>query len=876
MKREKGYPRYFEAFFEWLCKPGLFEELQGDLKEEFIANSKSKGAGRSKWIYRKEVILMIRPSVVKSLNEISVNIASGSMFNNYVKTAFRNIKKSTLFSGINIVGLSLSMAVGLLVISGIAYQLTFDQFHEHKERTYRVITQVDDSYFGLSTYATTSVALAEDFFDSKENIDKLVRINTDFGGAATTDSKTLSLNGMFADEDFFRLFSFRLIEGNPSSALSTPFSIVLTEEVAERFFDGGQAIGKSMDVAGIGLFQVTGVVENPPPNSHLQFSSLASFSTIETLASQDSLYINHNEYDNLNSGYLYLSVKENSSPVDLKTDLEAFSNTISTRFENREYKYSFQKLTSIVPGKSMVNQIGPEMELLVLIIFSVLAGIIILSTCFNYTNLSVARALSRTKEIAIRKTLGGTRSQVFLQFIIEAIIIALLGLVVAVCISIGLKPYIYSLSSDIQSMFSFDITLEVALYFILFAVGVGVLAGFIPALILSKQEALKLLKGSDQVKFLRFLNLRKSLIIFQFTLSLICVIIASIVMKQYEFSMNFDLGFDREQVLNVKLQGADQQLFMDEFSKIPEIKSISMSSGYLGVGARSRYWIKNDDIQDSTVINFLSINENYLSNHGIALIAGKNFSEFDNESIDELIIINEKFVEEFNLGSPGEAIGEVIFSPKNKPFRIIGVTSDFHYDRLRNPIGSFFFTFQSEYFQYANLKMNNSEIVSTMEKVETSWLNVNKIYELEAEFYDDRVEEAYSFYRIAFGIIGFVTTLTIFIACMGLLGIVIYTSQSRTKEVAIRKVLGADEKGLIYLLSRSFIGMMVWATGISVTLTFLLFQFVILPKEAYKATLGFWDFGLGIMIIVGIGLVTITTQTLKVARANPVDSIQRE
>ncbi len=877
MEKKKIFPVHFESFFRWFCKPTLFEELQGDLEEQFILDIKSKGKRKAAWAYRKEVILMLRPSVMRNFKLNLYQLNSMPMLFNYIKTAVRNIRKGMLFSGINIVGLSLSMAVGLLVISGISYQFTFDQFHQKKEQIYRVITEVNDSYFGSRTYATAPAILASDFLNDQESIDKLVRISSGFGGKAKTESKALLLDGIYADKEFFDIFSFQLLEGDASNALDNPFSIVLTKEMESRFFDQESAIGKAIEIEDIGFFQVTGIVEDPPVNSHLRFNSLVSFSTLEALAlSNESQNDALNSFENLNYGYIYLLVNDQSSVQGLENSLSVKSSIVNNQVKNKTYAYQLQALTDIVPGKALNNQIGPEMETLVLIIFSILAGVIIFSTCFNYTNLSLARALGRTKEIAVRKALGGSRFQVFLQFIVEAVVIALLALFVAILFSEALKPYIFSIDVAIRDTFSFKITMSVALYFLLFAVIVGVIAGFLPAIILSKQSALKLLKGADQFRFLRFINLRKGLIIFQFTLSLICIIVASVLVKQFQFSVDFDMGFDREQVLNIKLNGADQQIFRDEFSRIPEVKRISMSSGYLGVGARSKYWIQNPALGDSMVVDYLSVDHNYLINHNIPLLAGKNFDEFDSESRDELIIINEEFLKEFQLGMPLDAIGNVLTTPGNTTFRIIGVTSNFNYDRLRNPIKSFFFTYQPEYFQYANLKMNSPDIISGMEKVETSWEKVNQVYELDAVFYDDRVEEAYSFYKIALGIIGFVTLLTVLIACMGLLGIVVYTSKSRSKEVAIRKVLGAEEKGLVYLLSKNFIGMMIWATLVSVSITFPLFNFLVLPNEAYKADLGFWEFGFGVILIGSLGLITIISQTLRVARANPVDSIHKE
>ena len=877
MRTNHHIPRFTKALFKALCNEDYYEELQGDIEEEFYLNIKEKGVRYAKWAFRREVFFLIRPSVIKRMAYPSLQLTTGSMLSNYIITAIRNIKKGALFSGINIVGLSLSMAVGLLLISGIAYVFSFDQFHENKHNTYRVITHVDDAYFGSELYATSSVALAPDFFDGHEGVEKAIRMNKRFGGIAYGNDKEIALSGLYADAGFFDIFSFELLSKASESVLHDPFSIVLSDQLAQRFFDDKNPIGEALDIEGVGVFQVTGVVETPPANSHMQFESLVSYSTLAALQNQGVVNQNYENYDNLNAGYVYVHLNGVSSKKEIEQGLNEHAAQISEQYPNQSYSYELQAITSIVPGISMYNQIGPEMETLVLIIFSILAGIIVLSTCFNYTNLSVARALSRTKEIAVRKTLGGTRSQVFLQFIIEAIVISLLALVFAVALSQLAKPYIYNIDVEIQQMFSFQVTPLVVLYFVIFAVIVGVLAGLLPALILSKQEAMDLLRGNKQFRLFRFLNLRKGLIIFQFTLSLVCIIVASITMKQFKFSTNFDLGFDRGQILNVQLQGVDHEVLKNELLRIPEVNHISMSSGILAVGNRNRRWISHTESQDSTLVNNLTIDSEYITNHAIPLLAGRNFSDTDYQNEERLIIANKKLLEEFNLGSPGEALGKYIYTPRSRvAYRIIGVTEDFHYDRLREPIGSFFFTTNPAVYNYANLKVSSSDMVATMAKIETAWENVNTAHDLEAEFYDERIEEAYSFYLIAFGVVGFVTLLTISIACMGLLGIVLYTSKSRTKEIAIRKVLGAEERGLVYLLSKNFIVMMAWATLISVTLTYVLFQMVILPNQAYSSTLTFWDFAVGVFIIVGIGLLTVTSQTMRVARANPVDAIQNE
>jgi len=247
-----------------------------------------------------------------------------------------------------------------------------------------------------------------------------------------------------------------------------------------------------------------------------------------------------------------------------KRQLSTIAEEVNSRVENRIYSYELQNLSAILPGPSLINQIGPEMERIVLMVFSLLAGIIIISTCFNYTNLSLARALSRTKEIAVRKTLGGSRFQVFLQFQVEAIVISMLALAVAVLIFATVKPYILSVDASVRNTFSFEITPIIAFYYVLFATLVGLIAGFLPAMVLSKQRVLKLLKGSQELRFLRFLNLRKSLIIFQFTLSLICIITASVLVKQFRFSINFDMGFDREELLYVQLSGTNVNNFRND------------------------------------------------------------------------------------------------------------------------------------------------------------------------------------------------------------------------------------------------------------------------------------------------------------------------
>ncbi len=863
---------FFGKLFRWICKPDIYEELEGDLQESYRLNRERFGANKARSIYNKEVVKMMRPSVVKK-PKIRTQITTNYMFKSYSKTAIRNLLRSRLFSVINIIGLAISMSVGLLVINIIIDQTSFDNFHTRGDRIYRVITESHYMDFGASYLATSPTPLAEGL-ENFSGIERVVKLRRYFNFDVATDERKLPMEGHYADENFLSVFSFKLQQGNPETALKKPFSLILASKAAKKLFGDGEAVGQNVTVGPYGEFSITGILEDIPRNSHMQFEMLASFSTLPILEAQDKLHKTTTNWFDYTSNYNYLLLNED---MDLG-DIENFLLSQSSRYdedENLRVFFSLQSLAEITPGLDLSNQIGPTFESSVIVAFSILAAVVILSACFNYTNLSIAKALRRLKEIGVRKVMGGKRHQIVIQFLFESVITSLGALLLAFIIMKAIQGQFLEITRDLTQFLAFELNLLVVASFVAFALFVGILAGILPAIYLSATKPASILRDETKIKIFSGIGIRKALIVLQFTISLIFIIVATVANKQFRFAINYDLGFDRQHILNVPLQGNNYQTFINEYSKFPELESISMSSHIVGLGTRNNIWVKFG--ADSVLSDRLFASGNFIPNHGLQLIAGRTFPEREPGESEHLIIVNEKLLKQLNIGSPLESLEKIITTSRGTEMKIVGVVKDFHYAKLNQPLEGFYLHYYPDAFRQANLKVRSSDMASTMAAFEKTWEGIDgKVHDFEAEFYDNQIDEAYSSYTKAIKVIGFAAVLAISIASMGLLGMAVYSAETKIKEVGIRKVMGADVSNLVSLLSMGFLKLLAIAAVIAVVVTILIFQQLVLPEMAYKAPLGPMEFLIGVGIMLAIGTLTICSQALRAARVSPSESLRSE
>ena len=796
------------------------------------------------------------------------------MFKNYFKTSLRSIARNKLFSAINVFGLAVSMSICLLMISMYSEISGYDRFHEDVDNLYRINNTQQYMQREKSKFASTSLYLGQRMKADVPGLKSITLIRRGAGGDATVGENTFPIEAFYADEEFFDVLTFSLIRGNIKTALLEPKSIVLTDETAEKLFKDADPMDQVLKL-GKDEFTVTGIVKKPPFNSHMKFEALVSLATYEEKMNADPDNSNWNNFNAMWMNYIYFRPDDGVNLSDIQARLDIICKEESDKLEHINITTSIQPITNIMTGPNLSNQIGSSMGGDVLWVLAGLSFIVILSAGFNYTNLSIARSLRRSKEVGIRKVVGAKRGQVFNQFIVEACIISMGSLILAYILYFLIKPLFLSLNPDIANILKLETNFGHILYFVGFALVVGLLAGFLPALFLSKLRAISVLKTDSNTKLFSRITLRKSLLVIQFTLSLIFIIAASIANKQFKFAMNYDLGFSTENILNVNLQGNKPEDIEALFERIPEIEQMARTSHVLSVGSTWGTQMFSEDKLDSGSVYYSRVDHRYIPLMKHEFLAGSNFPAKDAVEKEESIILNETALKRFNLGTPEEAVGKIV-EFDDRDLMIIGVLKDFNNQTIQSKISPFAFRHKPEETFVLSMKLSSNNMVDTREKIKAAWDSFDEVHEFQGTFYQDNIERAYDEYLILTTIIGFLAFLTVCIASLGLLGMGVYTAETRLKEISIRKVLGASEKSLVKLLSKSFMFLLTLSAAIALPITYFIFDSLILAEQAYRAPIGILEMSLGVIIIFAIGFVTIGSQTWRAAKANPATTLRNE
>ncbi|HYG03718.1 MAG TPA: ABC transporter permease [Chryseosolibacter sp.] len=869
-------PRWAERLLGWYCKPALLEDLQGDLHEFFLRNCKSKGVRVARLTYVIDVLKFFRLYTIRKPEFLNLLI-HWIMLGSYIKTSGRSIVRNKLFSAINIIGLSISMSVGLLVIAMISDLLSYDRFHANGERIFRVNTHHTDHLNRKLDLASTSVATGKKIQENFTGVEAATVLRRGFAGDAWFGDNVLSVEGLWADHRFFDIFSFDILHGDGRTALDNPYSLVLTETSARKLFGESDVVGKTMKLfssSDTSDYTVTAVLRDVPKFSHIQFEAIGSFTTKEIIEKDNAGF---GGWESVWMNYVYVLLPENGSLSAIQESLDKLCAEQNKTVERKSIALSLQSINDIAMGPDLSNPIGPTIMNIVIYVLAGLAFIVILSACFNYTNLSIARSLRRSKEVGIRKVIGAHRSHVAWQFITESVIISVAALVFAFGIFMFLRPQFLNLAPDFLKIVQLDLSGPVVAYFLLFAIFVGIVAGILPALFFARINAIQVLKNATAVKVFRKVTLRKALIVVQYTVSLMFIASTLIGFKQYKHFLAFDLGFTTANVLNIKLQRNKADVVMKKLSEIKDIEMMSRSQMVTSVGS---YWgahMRYSDPNDSINVWYNTIDENYLPLHGHKLIAGRNFTPKVSTHEESEVIVNEQVLKALNIAGHDaqKAIGEVVTLEKKK-LQIVGVMKDFHYGKVDSSIEPVIFRYSNEPDGFINAKVLSDDLPATLDAIERKWKKVDRVHPLSATFYDDQIEEAYSQFSVMSKVIGFLAFLAVVISSIGLFGMVVFTTETRLKEISIRKVLGASEGVLIFVLSRGFLLLLLTAGVIALPLTYLFFEKVVLSEIVYHAPISVFDMIAAVMIILVVALMMIGSQTLKAAKTNPAQVLKAE
>jgi putative ABC transport system permease protein len=881
-QRQHHPPSWAQRFVEWYCKPGLAEDLTGDLNEYFERNVRSIGPRRAKLIYIIDAFKFFRSYTVRRPKFINLFI-NWIMIGSYIKTSGRSLVRHKLFSSLNIVGLAISMSVGLLLIAFMLDLHSYDRFNKNGERIYRITNIATFNREQGGKFASTSIKTGKLIREKVTGVEEVAIMRNDFSQDAKVGDNILPIKGFWAEPSLFRIFTFPMLEGNPETALKDPYSIVLTETAAKKLFGNEAALGKAVKFDTLD-YQVTGVMKDVPFFSHITFEALVSFSTVDQKSKNDKRF---DAWASMFSNSVYLLLSENADMVSIQSQLDAIAKEENLAEENTKILLELLPLYKIVVGETLsrsMGPVGPHMPPVVLWIVGGLALVVILSACFNYTNLSIARAMRRFKEVGLRKAIGAGKSQVRQQFLAEAIIVSLAALLLSYFIFLVLRPQLINMAPEMQRLVKLDLTPSMVVAFIIFSVTVGVIAGFMPAIFFSKVSAINALRNVSSVKAFKHVSLRRALVVIQYTVTLIFITATAVGYVQYKNILAFDLGFNTQNILNINMQGNKPDALLKELSEMPEIAALSRSLIITSVGNAWGGNMKYKDSRDSALVLTNHVDENYLPVHGYELVAGGNFiaRPTTSDAVTE-VIVNEQVLKRFNIANnnPEKAIGEELtfsnFKVNGRKMTIVGVMKDFHYGKVDNLIGPVaFMPWTPEDRAIINAKIQSADMPATMAKIESTWKKIDRVHPFEAEFYDDAIENAYSEFSAMIKIIGFLSFLAISIASMGLFGMVVFATETRLKEISIRKVMGASSGNLIYLLSRGFLVLLSISALIALPVTYLFFENVVLTNFPYHTPVQVAELFVGLLAVLLIAFIMIGSQTMKAARSNPAEVLKSE
>lgn len=813
------------------------------------------------------------------------------MISNYIKIAWRNLVRNKSFSLINILGLAVSMSICLLIIMIVMDQYSYDTYHSKKDRIYRVHTTRYQENQGET--ASSALPLAEKLKREYPMIEVAAGINKEIGGDIIYDEKFASGGGYFADENLFRILDFSFKEGDPTTALKEPYSLVITSDLAEILFKNESALGKTVafhdkDIKAtdieegnietdFGYFTITGVLNPNPGKTHLPFKLLASLSTMKSLPEGSVLFNGEEDWDNVWTNYTYVLLKEGQSKSDLQANLDKVSEEIyGPKYENK-HSFKAMALRDITPIGFIGNTTHVAIPKVVLLILGVLCLIVMFSACLNYTNMSVARALTRIREVGIRKVSGANKRQIFAQFITEAVLISICSLILAILLLQVLEKGVEGMTFNQYLKISFKQSLPGLLIFLGFSIVVGVVAGFLPATYVSKLNPINLFNKLSGVRMFKSMRIRNILLVIQFSISLIFIISVVLIQSQSKHILNFDYGFAKENIVTVKLfKSENYPRFAQAVASNPAVTEVGATSLIPASGWNFGMEVVNPDFPlDSISSNFFDINSAAIGVFDLEILAGNNLPE---EGSENLVLINEESVKTFSFGSNEEAIGKQLALSNGGEFQnvqVAGVVKDFQFLSPDREMQSLVLRNRESELGFALVKISNENQAQTLASLEASWKEVNPNSKFSYKYLDEDLLFIHQVLGDVTSVIGLISFLAVFVSCLGLLGMATYTAQTRIKEIGIRKTLGSSISQIIFLLSKTFLTLLGVAILVAVPAAYFINN-LWLNFFASRVSIGVVPIGIGVGAILLISLVIVFSQAYRAATVNPIESLKNE
>lgn len=790
------------------------------------------------------------------------------MLKHYLKTAARILLKYKVYSLINILGLSIGLACGIMILLFVKNELSYDRFHTNHENLYRVGLSHEQNG-QMSSMAVTVAAIGPSMLQDFPEVVRMTRLSSENDGFFTFQNKHYYTSLIsYADSSFFAMFSFRLLTGNPQAALTEPYTVVLSEKLSKQIFGDKNPVGEFVRFNNTDNLLVTGVVENPPANSSIRFNALVSFAT---------LYNDPNVYLDWDGGYNYYNYIKLSEKANLFEIQKKFPEFLE---KNINYKYRevgitvhmfLQPLKDLHLHSNLDYDIDSRGSLSMIYIFLAIALFILMIACINFMNLATARSIQRAKEVGLRKVVGAEKAQIVRQFLGESVTTSFIALFGALILIEIFQPEFNRLLNTELHLLRLDNLIFIAGILFL-TLGVGIAAGSYPSFFMAGYQPVKVIKGDFNVKAGKPV-LRNTLVVFQFFISSVLILFTLVVAMQMNYITNKDLGYNKENIVYLTLYDAQArnqiEILKSEFGKIPGVISLGASTGMPGYGVTSNGYFP-EGYQEPMMIHALDVDQNFLDVMKIQIVAGRNFSGESKEDADAFLI-NETLAKKLGWDDP---IGKKIIRDGNH--LVIGMVKDFHFSTLHNKIEPLLITIKPwDGYYYLAIRVAPMNFRSTLEAIGNKWEELLPNQPFSYEFLDRYVANAYDAENKTGETFLYFSLLSIFIACLGLFGLANYSGEQKRKEIGIRKVYGASNQNILMLLSSDYTKWVILANILAWPLAYWAMDKWLQLFE-YRTSISAWIFILTFFITSVISVITVLYQVVHAAMTNPVDTIKYE
>ncbi|NVJ46746.1 MAG: ABC transporter permease [Cytophagia bacterium] len=864
-------PKLATKLFHWASGQAQNEDLLGDLQELYEDQLESKGKFRAHLFYWLEVIKLSFSYALRkrrkdrSLSHYYSGQKLNTMIFSYIKISLRNIKKQKLFTGLNVFGLALGMSVALLCLAMVSDLKQFDRFHKDSEDIYRITTELTTSG-DRDHFASSPPALAELLRNSSQKISESVVINDYFFPSIKSVGEPIQMNGYYTEPSFLQLFNFELQRGN-ANAIENPRSVIVTHELAQKLFNSTDVVGKTIETERDGVFEIGAVLAPFPKRTHFKFDLLANIS-----ASDRGNNVGAAGWTEFSSNYFYF--KSAASQQELQSMIKDFGQNGQAFFdlESAEANYHVQALTEINPGPNYSDGLGVIFGYDGLWYFIGVSLMVLIPACFNYINMAIANTLNRTKEIGIRKIIGSPNKFIIRQFLVETILVCVISLLLSTVLFNLIKDEFTVMLVGAEAL-TFEITPLVIIMFLGFAILTGLLTGVVPALYLARIAPIAALNNRVSDKKVSISGFRKGLLVFQFILSLSFMIGIGVVIRQYSHTITYDPGFAKENRIVLPLESNNIEILQNELQAINGIENISFSSNIPGLPLSKPNYFYSDDLTDSIRVKEVFISEDFVDQMKIRMVWGK--SQLSDVQFEQ-VLVNEKLLTLLNniQNNPQDSL---IRQLANKQVQIIGIVADYNHEPLNERIEPMVMRLDESAFNYAIIELNDINGEATLANIETVWAKLQPEGQFTPRYLETIVSQSYDFMFTAMKIFGFLALISITISSLGLLGMVVYSTENRRKEVAIRKILGANSMTLFGNLSSMFLKLWLIALLIALPGAYLFYDnlFVNIYNK-FSDGVHFAEVFLSSLLTIVIGLSAIFWQSRRIIRINPAENLRND